>query len=297
MAKKIKKGIPWFLILAVIGLMVSFNWMPKVLEVKADEASTQVTSDNLVPEASGTSFSTPIVLNEYTTKDVAITGTVTDNNSCKDLTSVKVALYKDGTTCTSAANADNDVCYFWEDSSPANDASCTGDDDTDYAVNHTFSVQYYADAGDWKATVTPADEGAGTAHTFAGALNELKSLNVENISYGSVNPGSNSTGDHTSTVTNTGNIAIDVGISGTAMTCATRGSIPIANQEYAVANFNYGDGTDLSGDQTDWNLDLPIPEDTNVPVTDVTYWQVGVPAGTEGVCSGTNTFTAITVLP
>lgn len=302
MAKKLRKKIPWFLIFAVIGLTVGFNWLPKVSEVKADEAAPEVTVGNATPVASATTINSgdPIILNENTFKNVAVGGTVTDNNSCKDLTSVKIAIYKTGTTCAAAGNADNDNCYFYEDTDPANNASCTGNDDTDYVVDKTFAVQYYADPGTWLATVTPADEGAGTAHTSTGVtLNELRSLDVSTaISYGSVAAGSNSTGDKTATVTNTGNMAEDVNISGAAtMTCTTRGSIPVGNQEYALATFSYGAGTDLSVTPTAWNLELGTPEHNTVPITDTTYWHVGVPTGTEGTCTGTNAFTSIAAIP
>lgn len=248
--------------------------------------------DNATPVASATTLNSggAITLTENTTTSISVTGIVTDDDSYQDLTSVKVAVYKVGTICAVAGDADNDDCYFWTDSAPDVDVSCTGASDTTYAVSHDFDIQYYADGGTWEATVTPADGGAGTPDTSAGVtLNDLQSLDVSStISYGSVAAGSNSTGDHTATVTNTGNVAIDTKISGTVMSC-TIGEIPIANQEYALTTFSYGVGTDLSVTATDWNLELAAPADDTAPITDTTYWQVGVPNGTAGTCSGTNT--------
>jgi len=94
-------------------------------------------------------------------------------------------------------------------------------------------------------------------------------------------------------VTNTGNVAIDIKVSGTTMSCDTHGSIPVSNQEYADSTFSHGQGTDLSASSTDWNLNLPKPDSDNPGVSDDTFWQVEVPTGTEGTCTGIITFTAI----
>jgi len=294
MAKKVKKAIPWLTILgtiAVIGLVAVLNLeAPKVSEVKADTAEPSVTVGNTAPVASAVHLNndSAITLTEYTTKAVNVTSTVTDDNGCDDLTKATIALYKSGATCASTSDADNDVCYFYEDTTLSWCSGTSGD------ITHTFDVQYYADPdATWTAEVIPYDEGTGTSAESSQTLSELQSLDVSaSISYGSVSAGSNSTGDHTATTTDTGNVAIDVQISGTAMSCDVRGSIATSSQEYATSTFSYGAGTDLSDAAADWNLDLPTPEDTNVPVTDATYWQVGVPTGSEGTCSGTNTFTA-----
>jgi hypothetical protein len=263
--------------------------------VIADNATPSVTVGNALAVASSASLNADgaITLTEGTTQAVAVTATITDNNSCQDLASVKVAVYKQGTTCAAVGNADNDLCYFWEDTAPDEDASCTGVDDMTYALNHEFAIQYYANDGTWLATVTPSDEEAGTPDDSSTVtLNALQSLNVDaDISFGTVAVNSNSTGDHAATVTDTGNVAIDFKLSGGALTCSGRGSIPVGNQEYSLASFLYTAGTDLSADQTDVDAVLGIPESDTVPISDETYWQVGVPNGVEGTCTGTTTFT------
>jgi len=264
----------------------------------ADNATPSVTVTNVAPVASSvvTNSGGTITLTEYTTTSVVVTAVVTDTNGCQDLTSVKVALYKQGTTCTSAGNADNDLCYFWEDSAPASDLSCTGPTDKTYALSKSFSVQYYADGGTWVSTVTPADEGAGTPDSATGVtLSDLNSLDVSaTISFGDVAPGedSDSGPDHTATVTNTGNIAMDLDVSGGALTCSSRGSVAVNYQEYSLSSFSYGSGTDLSASPAEINGDFPAPEDGNVPVTDLTYWEVYIPDSDpiEGTCTGTTTF-------
>jgi len=240
-----------------------------------------------------------IILNEATTKSVSATGTVSDTDTYSDISSVQGKLYRSGVG--SGCATDNSNCY--EDTSCAT-SSCSGNT-CDYSCD--YNVQFYAEPTDsgtysgqnWVAwvKVTDSQSASSTATSTGVELNTLQSLDVSaSISYGSVSADANSTGDHTATVTDTGNVAIDVQISGTAMSCDIRGSVPVGNQEYATSTFSYGAGTDLSDTATDWNLDLPKPDSGNPTVTDTTYWQVGVPAGTEGTCSGTNTFEARSAL-
>jgi hypothetical protein len=292
----------------VLILAISVLVYPKFFEtiekfrnyMSAAVSTASVTVGNAAPVASSASLNggSAITLTENTTTSISVTGTVTDTNGCLDLTSVRVVVYKDGTTCEESGDADNDDCYFWQDDAPDEDASCTGSSDTTYAVSHSFDIQYYADGGTWKATILPRDGGAGTASTSAGVtLNDLQALAVSaTISYGSVSVGNNSTGDHTATVTNTGNTAIDFKISGADLTCTTLGSIPVGNEEYSLSTFSYGDGTDLSDTPTDVNADLATPSVATVPVTDLTYWHVSVPNGVSGTCSGDVTFTAESAL-
>lgn len=238
-----------------------------------------------------------IILNEGTTKSISATGTATDTDGWVDISSITGKIYRSGVG--SGCTTDTDNCY--EDTSCAT-SSCSGNT-CDYSCD--FNVQFYAEPTDedpaqnWLAWVKVIDSqnASDTATSTGVELNTLISLDVSaTISYDSVNAGATSTGDHIATVTNTGNTTIDVKISGTAMSCGVRGSIPVGNQEYATASFVYGVGTDLTGAPTDWNLDLPKPDSSNPTVTDDTYWQVSVPSGTEGTCSGTNTFEVRTAL-
>jgi hypothetical protein len=213
-----------------------------------------------------------------------------------DLASVKVAVFKDGTTCSAGGDANNDTCYIWTDASPSTNGSCLGGTDTSYAVSHSFDLQFYADPGTWKTAITPSDSaGEGTVATSSGTtVNSLQALAVSStISYGSVANGATSTGDHTATVTDTGNTAIDYKTSGQDLTCTGGiGSIPVGNEQYSLSSFPYGSGTALSTTPTDVNADLATTTVDNVPVTDPIYWQLSVPNGVRGTCSGSVTFTA-----
>jgi len=300
--EKSKESLPIlisFLILAIFVLVLPIlvNEYAKFYKNSSAALSTaSVVVGNVSPVASGSALNggNAITLTENTTTSIAATGTVTDDNGCLDLVSVGVAVYKDGTTCEDAGDADNNNCYYWTDSAPDENASCTGGSDTTYALNYSFNIQYYADPGTWKVTVTPADSGAGTPTTSSGVtLNDLQALAVsETITYGSVSNGASSTGDHTATVTNTGNTAIDFKVSGADLACSVVGSIPKSSEQYSLASFSYGDGTVLSATPTDVNADLAARTSESVPVTDTTYWQVNVPNGVSGTCSGAVTFTA-----
>lgn len=290
------------LVLVALALFYLFNMKPSVLTQATRKTTASVNASvevgNDLPFVTSTSLNggSAITLNPGGTVSVVVTGTVSDYNSCQDLTAVNVAVYKNGTTCTSAANADNNNCYFYSDAAPGSHASCLSSSDLDYSVNQSFSFQYYADGGTWTTAITPVDTyGTGTPGTASVTLNDLQALDVSTtLSYGSVSGGATSTGDHTVTTTNTGNTAIDFTLAGTNLVCAGGvspiGSIPVGNEQYSLSSFSYGAGTALSGTSTAVNADLATT--SGVTISDDTFWQVLVPSGVRGTCSGTITFTA-----
>ncbi len=308
--KKPQKRLPALvgvLVLLIFVLIVSIypNTLGKYKKYFLGGISqVTVTVENSAPTTTSvvlhgnTNSETEITLTENTTTSIGVTGDVTDYNSCKDLTSVEVKIYKGSAAGCTVTNYD--TCYVWTDSTPASNSSCTGDSDLTYAVSHNFDIQYYADGGTWKTTVTPSDSAgpAGASESSAVTLNDLQSLSVGDIAYGSVAPGSNSTGDHKSAVKDTGNIAIDFNVKGTDLTCDGRGAIPVGNEQYNLASFSYGGGgaTALTTGDVAVNGTFATPAYNNVPVAQDTYWQVGIPNGTKGTCSGTTTFTAIAAI-
>jgi len=280
-------------------------------------STASVTVGNVAPVATSATLvgnyntNSEIVLTEGTTTPIAVTGTITDANGCVDLNHVTVAVYRNGTTCTSAGNADNTNCYFETISHAtiiADSANCSGGTDTTYTLSggnptvSTFNLQYYAIPGStstaWKVTITPYDGSGGgdvgTANSSSGiALDSTTALEVtSSITYGSVANGANSTGDHKATVTNTGNIAIDYNLSGADLTCTILGSIPKGDEQYATSSFSYGDGTALSGTPTLVAANIAA-QTTGTPVTADSYWQTTVPNGVNGTCSGDVTFAAV----
>ena len=225
-----------------------------------------------------------------------VTGTVTDYNGCADLTSVVVVVYKNGTTCTSSGNADNDNCYVFTDSTPATSGSCTNNV---YSVNQNFNIQFYAISGTWNAKILSAgsySSGAvqSSSESSGVALDALKALSVADLNYGSLNPGSASTGDNHTTVTNTGNVTVDFKLHGTDLTCGGGGigSIPVASQQFKLTSFVYGAGTALATtDSSALGANIIKGTQSTPSSTAPVYWQISVPNGVRGTCSGTTTFT------
>jgi hypothetical protein len=281
-----------------------------------------VTVGNVAPIVSGATIvgnsngDTEIVLTEGTTTPILITGTITDANGCIDLNHVDVAIYRNGTTCAQASDADNLNCYFKTISRAtiiADSTNCTGSSDTTYSLSadnsyeSVFALQYYAMAGStttaWKVSITPYDGAStgviGTAGISSGtAVNTTTALAVsENIAYGAVANGSNSnTTDPapSATITNTGNSAIDYKVSGEDLTCPTSGnSIAVGNESYSQTQFTLPGGTALTtspGSRITQNI---VSQTSALTETATSYWHITVPYGVSGVCSGNVAFIAV----
>jgi hypothetical protein len=255
-------------------------------------------SANSLPVASSVSIdadAASVTLIGGTTKNVVCAGTVTDTNGYADITSVTAKLFRSG---IGAGGGDDNANHY----TLTGDANCvpSGGSGNTETYTCTFPVYFYADPTDagtysaenWVCEMTPTDTvGAGTADDDTIEMATLQSISVsETIDFGSVNPGAESSGNHITTVTNNGNVAVDYKVSGGGLNCSTRGTISVASQEYGLSSFSYGDGADLSESATDVNADLPKPNSGTPTVADDAYWQVAVPSGSEGTCTGTTTF-------
>lgn len=278
------------------------------------EDSSKITisgpSGNSAPTVSSVEVnnSTAITLNEGTSKTVTVITTVTDADGCSDISSVVADFYMQtavgATACDSAGEANDNQCYPRVTCSVVG-GTCGGGGDTsaDYTCN--FNVWYVArptdvgspDAGDtWEAKVTVDDGEATGTGTDTEEINTLQALNVtSSINYGNLDPNTDTgSSNATTTVSNTGNAAIDVEVSGTAMTFSSF-SIAVSNQKYDVSSVAYSSlSFTLSGTPTQRELDLAKPTATSTPVTDDLFWGLFVPLSTpSGTYNGTNTFTAV----
>ena len=104
--------------------------------------------------------------------------------------------------------------------------------------------------------------------------------------------------NQTTTVTVTGNNALDTQISGDDMCTdypGCGGGVLQAEQlEYALNAFTYGAGTDMTNSAVTVETVLAKPTATTSPVTDDVLWGIGIPNGqTPGSYTGQNTFTAV----
>jgi len=260
--------------------------------------SSTFTINNILPTASSVSIDSgvaSVVLLEGITKDVSCTATISDSNGYADITTVVAKFYRSG---VGAGASDDNSNHYTLSGSKGTYCSGSGSSGT---CTFTFPIYFYAeptDAGstyeaeNWVCQVTPTDNvGAGTAATSTIEINTLKAFSVSaTIEYGTVANGSNSTGDHTALVTNTGNVSTGFKVSGNNLTCSVMSYVPVGNQQYGLSGFTYGSGTVLSGTATDAGANLAKPTQSTPSVTQNTYWQVLVPGGTSGVCSGTTSF-------
>ena len=312
MEQKSQKGplvIIGILILIILGLGY-FLYASKVTVAPVKNLSSatafstaSVTVGNAISVASSALLnggSSITLLPSPATTSVAVGATITDANGCNDISSVDIAVYKTGATCTSSGNANDDTCYFATVASSSL-TGCSGGADTSSVLSHEFAFKSYADPGIWYTTITPVDvEATGTADTDSVALNETLALGVTpTLSYGATAGGATSTGDHTVTTTNLGNVAIDFTLEGVDLACNSglnaQGTIPAGNEQYDLSSFSYGDGTALSN-TTPASVDADLATTSSSAITNTTYWQVSVPSGVRGICSGAITFTAISAI-
>jgi parallel beta-helix repeat protein/surface protein len=257
------------------------------------------TIDTTVPDVSSVSIDSgvsPIILLPGTTKDVVCSGTVIDTNGYADITSVTAKLFRSGVGANAVDNNSNHYTL-------SGDSECipsNGDLSTeDYTCN--FPVQFYADATDAGSTYSAQDwvcemtasniVSAGASASSSAEMATLKAFDVSpSLNYGAVNVGQNSTGTHTTVVTNQGNTSTGFNIYGNDLSCSLVSLIPAGNQQYNLTSFNYGTGEALSGTSTDSSANLDKPTESTPSVMQNVYWQIAIPYGVSGTCSGDTSF-------
>jgi len=244
-----------------------------------------------------------ITLIENTSTTVSVTATIQDTNGWSNIAYATSVIYRSG--ATTACTADQNNCYRMASTSCAL-SSCTGNSCT---VTCSANLQYFAESTDdasgfvmedWRAHVTAVDYASmtGAATTTIGIeLNSLYGIQVTNsINYGVLSAGANSEStNRVATSTNTGNIALDVSVSGQDMVSGIY-SIGISNQKFATTTFTYLTCTNCvaaSTTATTSDIALPKPTSTTAIATPL-YWGILVPTTSPPlVFTGTTTFTSI----
>lgn len=235
--------------------------------VSGTDSSTTVTNEP--PTIESVSLDASLVPSAGSTTSVALTITVSDENGYQDIASVSYTVYKpDGTTEHRSATA-----------ADSNDDGSG----TTQTYSSSFDMQFY-DApatgnSSYKVRATATDSEAATSDELDGTFNytELAALNLSgsSISFGTFAPGARSS-TSTLTVTNHGNVQIDIGTNGTVMTHADGLTISESNIKY-----------DLATSAMEAELDLTAAPFTNAGFdlapgassTKDTFWQVAVPSG------------------
>ncbi len=255
-----------------------------------------------------------IDLTAGTTKAVSLTATVSDNNSCQDISAVEGYVYRSGigyTGCDTAGEADNNHCYP-EISCSVSGGTCEGSTDASADYTCSVSLQFYADPTDtnteyptdtWLDTIKATDGATATGTTELSTGIDVNSLNAANIT-GSINYGglgvgqSNDPLDKVVTTTPQGNIGLDQEHSGATNmcvdypTCSGGTPIGVAYQKYALlSSTSYATGTELTDSAVPVSINIPKPT-TGSPTSGSTWWGILIPTGTEaGAYSGQNVIT------
>ena len=126
-------------------------------------------------------------------------------------------------------------------------------------------------------------------------MNQLVAIDVPTtLDFGTLAPGESTTVDNNQAmlITQNGNVAVDVNVSGTSMSCSILGSIPQSDILYNLSDLSTG--TAVTGSLvtlTDFNL-LTRTLDS-APMTKNLYWNLTVPLGVSGSCTGSVTVTAV----
>jgi hypothetical protein len=286
-----------------VALAAAGNQPPTVSNVSLNAGNPINLTGNQPPTVSNVSLNAgnPINLTENTTTLVTVTGTVSDPNGYHDITSVICRIYRSGVSGAENCTLDDNNCYEVTGVT----SSCAGND---CQVTCNFNVWFHADPTDagspwaseyWVAWIKAIDsQGASSSATNTTQtvdVNTLLALDVTSqINYGTMLPGD--TIDPlsvTSTVTTTGNAAIDVQLSGTDMTSGAN-TISVSQQRYATSTVAYSSGYTLTTTPTLLELDTTKPTTHPSDQAQNIYWGIQIPPGTPvGSYSGQITFTAV----
>ena len=247
----------------------------------------------------------PIILTENTTTTVTCAATISDADGGNTITSATATVYRSGVGYNCSANDNN--CY------PNITPSATSTSGNYFYATFTVDLWFHAEPTDegvyataqgwntqtWQCYVIAEDNQGATAtgtDSTPPDLNTLLALTVTpTIDYGTLAAGATSSASEITTVTTTGNVPIDVELSGTDMTStSTTSTIPVAQQECALSSVDYGSGTDLSGTPTTLELASTKPTVHPSNQSDDIYWRIGIPDDQDfATYTGTTTVSAI----
>ncbi|MBU1131833.1 hypothetical protein KKC32_01085 [Patescibacteria group bacterium] len=278
----------------------------------ADLVTASATAGNALPIAGEPySFSIP-TLNEGAPTTVICSATISDDNGCSEVTGATAAFFRSDLGAGSSCTPDSQNCYILTsedcDLDTVIDPCTPGGSDLTVIVECSTDVEFYVDATDagphegtdWTCEILPSDaEGPGDVGTVTTDMpsNNALAADPTEIAYGIVYLGQINNAPVNISVQNTGNRSIDVELSGVNMTCPAGGTIPVENQKYSDDEFfDYEiGGSILYMTGGTLVLDLPPPSDSQQLVEAETYWQIKLPeTGISGLCTGGNTFLAVT---
>ncbi len=249
-----------------------------------------------------------ISLTPGTTTAVIVTGNVTDYNGYSDLTHATATIYRSG--AGAACTPDNNNCYVaTTENSQCSFTGCSGDSctlscqvDMYFHADPTATGSVPYEGEEWVAYAEVSDYSDG--YDFGSAMGvellALRALDVDSlINYGALAADSD-TGSFnpTTTVTNIGNVPINVDIEGTNLTDGLSSVISADLQKVATSSFTYSGCVSCQQLATSTPVTLGInlskPSNPTPPVDTDIYWGIAVPfSASNAPHTGTNIFTAI----
>lgn len=275
--------------------------------------NVQYAVSNAGPSVSNLSINggSNITLNESTTTPVVVTATISDNNSCEDISTATASLYRSGIgfgACDNIAENNDNNCYANLSCTVVSSGNtCTGPTDISADYSCTFDLQYFADPTDtgtlysanlWQTYFRTTDNNSLGSSTSGGNVEVLSLIAFDvtsSISYGGLTPGqSNDPLNQIITYTGTGNVGLDFELSGTNMTSGGD-SITVDKQKYALASSTaYASGTALSTVATEVEVNLQKTTSIVSPATKDVWFGIEIPLATPiGTYTGTITTTGI----
>lgn len=300
---------------------VSYNYWAFVkdegdLPSTGNSQTSNYTIANATPSVSSVLLNdgNPITLNLKGASNIAVyasSTSVTDDNGCGDISSATGTIYWSDATGGADCSQDDNDCYPIPVACTV--TGCTGGVDVDVDVQCSADLAYFAlptsgtglDANpnwdtDWLASIRAFDEAASYASSSSGVdLNATLGIEVNEaeIAYGSLVANTDSGTDNaTTTIVNAGNTPLDTQLIGEDMLRDGIGpeSIPALNQQFDLANFDYGVGSTPIASSSQILVDTAVPRPTSVTdVEDDIYWGIAVPIILSGDYTGLNTFTAV----
>ena len=254
---------------------------------------------NAAPTVGTVAATDPVTLTESGTVTVQCNATITDNNGYGDVSSVSAKLWDPA--ATTEGGSDDSEKHYTNSSCPL-----TGGSGTTVDAKCSFTVQYYANPAEWtcKLTATDGSSATGSGQNTAVTVSELKALSTDgSIALGELALGATSASDVNITVTNTGNIAMNVSVDGygtsdgdgRAMTCSIgTGHISVGNLKYSLtAGTAYGSMTSLTDSAVTLDFNLAKRTQSAASTKNVCH-KLQMPASNAGgSCTGHIIVTAV----
>lgn len=266
---------------------------PTVLSVISGGSSSSTTDEYA---------STGFFLNAGSNANIYINGVVQDLDGRETITAVNAVFYKNDVSGGNACTPDNQNCFT---------ATCNLFDNADTSqkiYSCGISLPFYTTATDtsspasgsqWLPYVTVTDgTNNGNASGNNLEINSLLSVAIpSNIDFGirELNTTTTTANNVDMILTQQGNREVDVEVSmGAGMNCAS-GSFPLENMRWSLTDVDYGDASTVAITATpiDTNIDIPLGNVTTPSPTKTLYWNLAVPFGVGGNCTGTTTISAI----